>query len=154
VKNQRDKMIQMAIKLSVLTLVGLSIVLGTLLWNTPTKTGKIEAQAQAQAQERITIELTHKEKKLMGSWVEKTPDDERQYQGFTLHSDGSASSINTDALLYKKWKVRGDTITLLVESRGLGIESQDIETYAFEQVSENRLLLKIGKSVFTYNRVS
>ena len=151
-KNQRDKMIQMAIKLSVLTLVGLSIVLGTLLWNTPTKTGKIEAQAQAQ--ERITIELTHKEKKLMGSWVEKTPDDERQYQGFTLHSDGSASSINTDALLYKKWKVRGDTITLLEESRGLGIESQDIETYAFEQVSENRLLLKIGKSVFTYNRVS
>ena len=149
-KNQRDKMIQMAIKLSVLTLVGLSIVLGTLLWNTPTKTGKIEVQAQ----ELTTIELTHKEKKLMGSWVEKTPDDEKKYQGFTLHSDGSASSINTDALLYKKWKVRGDTITLLVESRGLGIESQDIETYAFEQVSENRLLLKIGKSVFTYNRVS
>jgi hypothetical protein len=143
-------MIQMAIKLSIFTLVGLSIVLGTILWNSPSKTPKIEVQAQ----ELITIELTHKEKKLMGSWVEKTPDDKKRYQGFTLHSDGSASSINTDALLYKKWKVQGDTITLLVESRGLGIESQDIETYAFEQVSENRLLLKIGNSVFTYNRVS
>jgi hypothetical protein len=143
-------MIHMAIKLSILTLVGLSIVLGTLILSTPSETGKVEIQAQ----ELTTIELTPEEKKLMGSWVEKTPDDEKIYQGFTLHSDGSASSINTDILLYKKWKVQGDTITLLVESRGLGVESQDIETYAFEHVSKNRLLLKIGNSVFTYKRIS
>jgi len=143
-------MIQMAIKLSALILIVLSMVLGTLLWNTERESSKIKVQNQ----EIVTLELTQEERELMGSWVEKTPDDEKRYQGFTLHSDGSASSINTDALLYKRWKVQGDKITLLVESRGLGIDSQDIETYAFEQVSKNKLLLKIGNSTFTYKRIS
>jgi hypothetical protein len=40
-----------------------------------------------------------------------------------------------------------------MESKGKGFESQDMETYAFEQVSKNTLLLKIGKSTFSYNRV-
>ena len=142
-------MIQMAIKLSALILVVLSMVLGMLLWNNESESSK-----EIVTQEIVTIALSPEERELMGSWVEKTPDDEKKYQGFTLHSDGSASSINTDALLYKKWRVQGDTITLLVESKDLGIESQDIETYAFEHVSKNRLLLKIGNSIFTYKRVS
>ena len=140
-------MIQLAIKLSVGILIVLSVVLGTLVWDKKRETS-------IKPQEIATIELTKQERELMGSWVERTPDNEKRYQGFTLHSDGSASSINSDALLYKKWKVRGDTITLLVESRGQGIESQDIETYAFEQVSKDKLLLKIGESIFTYKRVS
>jgi len=139
-------MIQMAIKLSVLILIVLSLVLGTLLSNKEREVTEIK--------KIVKKELTLQERELMGSWVEKTPDEKKIYQGFTLHSDGSASSINTDALLYKKWEIKGDRITLLVESRGLGIESQDIETYAFEQVSKDKLLLKIGESVFTYRRVS
>jgi len=101
----------------------------------------------------VLVNLTKTEKQLMGSWVEHIPEAKDALQGFTLHSDGTATSINTGDLLYKEWKIRGNEISLLVESRGLGIDSQDIETYAFEHVSNNTLLLKIGKSIFKYNRV-
>ena len=141
--------IDMAIKLSIFTILLLSLVLTAILWN-----GNSNASTPVMKTTKVTmLELTDKEENLMGSWVEPIPEGGDTLQGFTLYSDGTASSINTGKLLYKEWKVRGDRLSLLVESKGKGIESQDMETYSFEQVSKNTLLLKIGKSIFKYKRV-
>jgi len=145
-------MIQLAIKLSIFTIMLLSFVLGTLLWN------KYSIKDITQYKERtsfktVTIkaeDLSIKQQKLLGSWVEQGSE---EHQGFTLLADGTAKSINTGELLYKTWKTYGDEIFLRVETLGEGLASQDIESYVFEQVSSNVLLLKIGQSIFKYKRV-
>ena len=141
-------MIENLIKLFSSIVVVLFVLLLALIleMKKPKKVSNIEKVA-------IALELTSKQKQLMGSWVEQIPEANNNFQGFTLHSDGTATSINTGDLLYKEWKIRGNEISLLVESRGLGIDSQDIQTYAFEHISSDTLLLKIGKSIFKYNRV-
>jgi hypothetical protein len=143
--------IDMAIKLSIFTILLLSLVLTSILWSGNSSVSK-PTTAKTASKVRI-LELTDKEEKLMGSWVEPIPEGGDTLQGFTLYSDGTASSINTGKLLYKEWKVRGDVLSLLVESKGKGLASQDMETYSFEQISNNTLLLKIGKSIFKYKRV-
>lgn len=144
-------MIQMTIKLSIFTIMVLFIIMASLLWNK--KTYPMPTIIKKESMVMTKIELTKEEKQLMGSWVESIPGEKKEFQGFTLYSDGTAGSINTGKLLYKTWRVRGENISLVVESEGKGFESQDMETYAFEQVSKNTLLLKIGKSTFTYKRV-
>jgi len=144
-------MIQLAIKLSIFTIMLLSFVLGNLLWS------KYSIKDITQYKERtsfktVTIkaeDLPIKQQKLLGSWVEQNS----EHQGFTLLADGTAKSINTGELLYKTWKTHGDEIFLRVETLGEGFASQDIESYVFEQVSSNVLLLKIGQSIFKYKRV-
>lgn len=143
-------MIETAIKTSLVIIVLLSMVLGALLfvrWETPKEPIIITT-----TEEKFPLVLNPEEKKLMGSWVEPIPENEKEYHGFTLMSDGTAKSINTGELLYKTWQIRGNELSLIVESIGEGLSSQDMETYIFEQISENRLLLKIGKSVFPYKR--
>jgi len=141
--------IEMAIKLSIFTIILLSLILTAILWN-----GNDNSSAPVMKTTKVVnLELTDKEQKLMGSWVEPIPEEGNSFQGFTLYADGTASSINTGKLLYKEWQIRGDRLSLLVESKGKGVESQDMETYSFEQISQNTLLLKIGKSTFKYKRV-
>jgi len=146
-------MLQLAIKLSMLTILMLSTLLGSLLWN------KYSIKDITQYKERTSFktatikDLSEKEKKLLGSWVEPLMESKKDFQGFTLYSDGTARSINTGELMYKTWKTHGDEIFLRVETLGKGLQSQDIESYVFEQVSSNVLLLKIGQSIFKYKRV-
>jgi hypothetical protein len=145
-------MIQLAIKLSVLIILFLSTLLGSLLWD------KYSIKDITQYKERtafktVTKNLSEKEKRLLGSWVEPTAEIKKGFQGFTLYSDGTAKSINTGELMYKTWKIHGNEIFLRVETLGEGFQSQDIESYVFEQVSSNILLLKIGQSIFKYKRI-
>jgi len=143
-------MIQMAIKLSIFTIALLFAILGSVLWH---GTKQVIPTIKKEPLLVTTLDLTQEETKLMGSWVETIHGEKEIFQGFTLYSDGTADSINTGRLLYKTWKVKGDKISLVVESNGKGVASQDMETYAFEQISKDTLLLKIGKSTFTYKRV-
>jgi len=145
-------MLKLAIRLSMLTVLFLSTVLGSLLWD------KYSIKDVTQYKERtsfktVTKSLSEREKRLLGSWVEPTIESKKKFQGFTLYSDGTARSINTGELIYKTWKTHGNEIFLRVETLGEGAESQDIESYVFEQVSSNVLLLKIGQSTFKYKRV-
>ncbi|MBU1666840.1 lipocalin family protein [bacterium] len=142
-------MIETAIKMSWVIMVLLSMVLGGLLFYK----WKASQETVSTTVEKFPLVLSQEEKKLMGSWVEPIPENENEYHGFTLLSDGTARSINTGELLYKTWQIRGDELSLIVESIGEGLSSEDMETYIFEQISENTLLLKIGKSVFPYKRV-
>jgi len=144
-------MIRLAIKLSIFTIVLLSFVLGTLLWN-KYSIKDITKYKERTSFKTVTIkaeDLSIKQQKLLGSWVEQGS----EQQGFTLLADGTAKSINTGELLYKTWKTYGNEIFLRVETLGEGIASEDIESYVFEQVSSNVLLLKIGQSIFKYKRV-
>ena len=142
-------MIKTAITMSYLTITVLSVVLTLIL---VTK-NEVKTEKKTIFTQESQLVLTKEESKLMGSWVEHVSDGKKEYQGFTLHADGTATSINTGKLLYKTWKIRGDQISLVVESAGKGSYSEDMETYAFEHKSKNTLLLKIGKSVFKYKRV-
>ena len=98
--------------------------------------------------------LPKEQNELLGSWVEPKYDNEKEYQGFTLFADGTMQSINTGLFSYKAWEIRGNQLSLWVESLGEGFESQDMETYVLEKVSADTLLLKIGESVFRYRRIS
>lgn len=150
-------MIETAIKTSLVIIGFLSMILGGLLfykWEKRSETKSTQEEKVTTTIETLPLVLTKKEKKLMGSWVEPVPENEKEYQGFTLLSDGTANSINTGELLYKTWQIRGDELSLIVESIGEGFHSQDMETYIFEQISENTLLLKIGQSVFPYKRLN
>lgn len=143
-------MIETAIKTSLVIIGLLSIILGGLLF---LKKEKAVVKITTTV-EKFPLVLSHEEKKLMGSWVEPIPENEKEYHGFTLLSDGTAMSINTGELLYKAWEIRGNELSLMVESFGEGLSSEDMETYIFEQISENTLLLKIGKTIFPYKRVN
>lgn len=143
-------MIETAIKTSWVIVILLSMALGSLLF------ARVEEPKDpiiTTTVEKFPLVLSPEEKKLMGSWVEPIPENEKEYQGFTLLDDGTAKSINTGELLYKTWHIRGNELSLTVENIGEGLSSQDMETYSFEQISDNTLLLKIGKSVFPYKKV-
>jgi len=140
-------MLQTAIKLSSFTIVVLLSLLFILLWD------------KYHIEDINTYKMTHevkqlssKEKELLGSWVEPISG-KSDYQGFTLCADGTAKSINTGELFYKKWKIQGNKLTLEVETYDKGLTSEDIETYIIAEVLDDALLLKIGESIYTYKRV-
>lgn len=49
---------------------------------------------------------------LLGSWVEPIPGNEKEFQGFTLNSDGTAKSINMATLQYQKWRFKDGQLIL------------------------------------------
>jgi len=142
-------MIKKAINTSLVIIVLLSMVLGGLLFYR----WEISKETITTTVEKFPLVLSPKEKNLMGSWVEVVSGNKRDYHGFTLFPDGTAKSINTGELHYKAWQIRGNELSLIVENIGEGLNSQDMESYMFKQISENRLLLIIGKSVFPYKRL-
>lgn len=55
---------------------------------------------------------------LLGSWTTPIPGMEPFRYGFTLNADGSAASINSATLQYKKWTTKGNILVLEGESIG------------------------------------
>ena len=91
-------------------------------------------------------------KRIIGSWVEPVPGNEKAFQGFTLNADGTAKSINMATLLYRKWQIAGNKIILTVESKGNRTSSVENEEYIIRSVDKKTLRLQMGKGVFEYRR--
>ena len=85
---------------------------------------------------------------LIGSWKNTS----EAALDFTLFNDGTAHSDNMKTLIYKSWKVTGDRITFTIESIGNGTSSIADITYIIEKLTQNRLILKKGKSEFEYRK--
>ena len=76
-----------------------------------------------------------------GKWIQPIPGQENHVQGFALHADGSAQSINMATLLYKSWRTQGDTLVLYGQSIGNGQTIAFSKTYTFSFPDKNTLLL-------------
>lgn len=78
---------------------------------------------------------------LVGDWVEPAPGLEGEVQGFSLHEDGTASSINMATLLYRRWRLDNGKLVLTGESIGNRTSSLFDEAYRVHSVSTGRLEL-------------
>ena len=145
-------MIETAIKISLGVVLALSVVLSGLVWER-LSLNKKSISFERNSFQMVKSMLPEEQHALLGSWVEPKYDDQTAYQGFTLLADGTMRSINTDLFSYKSWEIRGNQLSLWVESFSEGFTSQDMETYVLEKVSADTLLLKIGESVFKYKRL-
>lgn len=89
---------------------------------------------------------------LLGSWIEPVPGDINEVQGFTLKSDGSASSINMATLLYQNWEIKDDKLILTAKSIGNKTSSIEKETYKIISINKSYLYLKNGKTDYVYKK--
>ena len=88
-----------------------------------------------------TTLLNNAAKKLLGPWLLDGQD-----WGFTLYSDGTASSINAATLIYHNWRIKSDRLCLTIRSIGNHTESVDEECRKYRIAGEKgRAELIIGK---------
>ena len=137
-------MIEKAIRTSLYIILVLSFLLGILLWE---KLDREESIVESKSFNLVYSPVFPKEQNIvLGSWVEPKYENNEEFQGFTLYSDGTAQSINTELLDYKTWEIRGNKLSLWLD--------EDMETYEIEKVSPKALWLKVGESVFKYRRLT
>ena len=79
------------------------------------------------------------ESALVGAWVEPNPADPHWSEGFMLHEDGTASSINMATLTYSAWSLRGNRLALQATSTGNHTSSTGLERYVVRSVSDTEL---------------
>ncbi|MBP3425273.1 MAG: hypothetical protein J6K81_00905 [Rikenellaceae bacterium] len=103
---------------------------------TPTNTGEVLTAIKI-----IAPDMPY-EHYLTGSWVEPNPVAPDQVQGFTLESDGSAHSINTDEVVYKSWLLRGNRLVLVAESVNEDETFEQQIVYVIRGVSNRKLTLE------------
>lgn len=93
---------------------------------------------------------------LTGKWLQPIPGQEKEKQGFELHDNGVASSLNMHTLLYDQWKVSRDTLFLWYHTEGVRNVSNDIDTLLIKSLDNNQLTVTplIGSSGMeqTYNK--
>lgn len=87
-----------------------------------------------------------------GSWVEPVPGMPDMQQGFTLESDGKATSINMATLQYQSWKQEGDLLILSGLSIGNGQTIPFSDTLVIEEVTPERLAVKRNNLRLEYRR--
>ncbi len=86
--------------------------------------------------------------KLIGSWK----DTSEAGLDILLLEDGSAKSLNSETLLYTKWKLNGNQLTLTSKSIGNGISFVDDETFVIIQLDDKSLALQKGDYIVRYTR--
>lgn len=86
-------------------------------------------------------ETTINEKLLIGSWLDQS----EAKLHFSLLKNGDAHSDNMKTLLYKKWKLEGRKLILVIKSIGNGSSSIDKETYEIKTLTENKMILQKGE---------
>ena len=91
---------------------------------------------------------------IVGAWVDKSSKVPDQISGFRLASDGSATSINTNQVVYTRWELRGNRLVLICESDD---EEQSFEQqliYLIKGISDTTLILESedGSSFMIYSR--
>ena len=84
---------------------------------------------------------------MIGSWVQPNPINEKEVQGFTLKSDGTAASVNMATLVYKKWWTEKGKLILVAESIGNG--SSSIDTTQYEIVNKTNSILELKNGNYT-----
>nr|WP_315145225.1 lipocalin family protein [uncultured Flavobacterium sp.] len=89
---------------------------------------------------------------LVGSWVRPNPINDKEVEGFTMKSDGSAESINMATLLYKKWWQEDGKLILIMESVGNGSSSIDTMRFDIVKNTATELELKMGEYVDKYKK--
>jgi hypothetical protein len=89
---------------------------------------------------------------LLGSWIETMPGSECEFQGFTLHHDGTASSINMASVEYKRWTLSNGKLILTAISFGKECSIIEDQVYNIESVGSKRLLLKTSSTSQSYKK--
>ena len=82
---------------------------------------------------------------LIGKWTQAVPNMPQMKQGFTLHADGKASSINTATLSYEAWEKQGNQLILSGQSIG------NHQTIALK-LTQDSLILRKGLLKLKYGR--
>ncbi len=91
---------------------------------------------------------------LLGEWLKPIEGQEGKSDGIRLNADGSAESINAATLVYKSWQSDGESITLTAISIGNGVSSDFALTYQIEELSDGKLVLKLGENIYTYTKAN
>lgn len=78
---------------------------------------------------------------LIGDWVEPVPGMEDEVQGFSLHEDGNAASINMATLRYQRWRFDNGELILTGESIGNRTSSTFDEVYRVQSLGQGRVEL-------------
>lgn len=80
---------------------------------------------------------------IQGRWIAPVDEMENITQGFQLHKNGTAESINMATLVYKTWaRPDCDTLAMTGESIGNGQTITFTETYNISMPDKNTLILK------------
>lgn len=78
---------------------------------------------------------------MVGSWVFE--EGAGVDSGFELLEDGTALSINTATLRYRKWKLEGNTLELEVISIGNGTTSVETVKYSVQSLSFDKSTMEL-----------
>lgn len=73
-------------------------------------------------------------------------------EGFILKEDGSASSINSRTLHYKKWRIESDRLILTAVSLGNRSGSVDDEEYIIDSFNGAKLFLKFHNETLIFTK--
>jgi len=66
----------------------------------------------------LQISCSQNKNMIVGSWIQPIPGQSDQVQGIRIDSDGKASSINMQTLLYENWEQQGMNLILTGKSIG------------------------------------
>ena len=91
---------------------------------------------------------------MIGECLKPIGGQEDKTDGIKLNADGSAESVNSATLLYKSWESNGKSLTLAGTSIGNGVSSVFTAVYQIEELSENKLALKIDQNILTYTKAN
>ena len=89
---------------------------------------------------------------IVGRWTEPIPGNEKEMQGFELLPDSSAKSINSATLLYTKWWLKSDMLTLVTNSIGNHTEGTDTTSYIIVSHTKDSLILKDNELILRYKK--
>ncbi len=106
------------------------------------------SQKVKQEKENLSAKQTINPKFLIGSWKDKSS----AALHFSLLSDGSARSDNMQTLLYQKWSVKSNKLTLTIKSIGNGNSSVSEEVFDIYKLDKKSLILKQDHIVFEYSK--
>ncbi|MDV2444917.1 hypothetical protein CMV00_14115 [Elizabethkingia anophelis] len=78
---------------------------------------------------------------LYGKWMQPIPGEEDESQGFVLHKDYTAGSLNIHTLLYERWALSQDTLFLWSHTQGVSLFSENIDTLLIKKLTERELII-------------
>lgn len=89
---------------------------------------------------------------VIGTWLQSAPDQLEKQQGFTLHEDGRAESVNMEKLSYTNWFRKGDILTLTGECGEEGQKINISTEFYIQKLNPDLLELKLQNTVLAYLR--
>jgi hypothetical protein len=98
------------------------------------------------------ISCSQKENVIVGSWVQPIPGQSGQVQGIRLETEGKASSINMQTLLYETWEQQGMNLILTGKSIGNRQTISFSDTLDIGILGSDILVLKRGDLELRYTR--